>query len=177
MALFPITAKKAAPDDAGDGDHGPIQRAEEKTLDRVSVFVGAKADVLSRVWGAEKNEDPQRQPPVISRQAGDDAAAEPYAREPYAAAEEYQQTGEVDRQAPGELNEIEQCPGPARGGDPLLRAISGVVHTRDLFLFGVRSARVPRLSLMPEHSRGDVHAAAVPVEVDAMEAIAVCLNG
>ena len=58
--IFPIADKEIAPNDAGDGYNEPIERAEEEALNRVTIFMGAKAGVLSRVWDAEKNEDSQR---------------------------------------------------------------------------------------------------------------------
>ena len=102
----------------------------------MSIFVGAKAAVLSRVWNTEKNKYPQRQAPTIPRQTGTDAVAEPLAGKPYAATEEYQQADKVDRQAPSELNEVEKRPGPACGSDSFLRIMSGFIHMRNLFLFG-----------------------------------------
>ena len=98
--------------------------------------MGTKTVVLSRIWDTEENEDSQRQPPMITWQTGNNAIAEPYAGKPYTAAEEYQQSNKVDRQAPGELNEVEKHSGPANGSDSFLRIMSGFVHVRDLCLFG-----------------------------------------
>ena len=79
--LFPIANKEIAPNDAGDGYNEPIQGAKVKALDRVPIFVGAKAADLSRIWDTEENEDSQRQTSAITRQKGDNTVAEPLAGE------------------------------------------------------------------------------------------------
>ena len=95
--LFSVTGKKVIPDCTGNDDNNPVQRTEEKALDRVPIFVDTKTAAFTRTAGAEKNEDTQRQSPAISGQIGNDAVAKLFAVESLAAAEEYQQAGKVGR--------------------------------------------------------------------------------
>lgn len=73
----------------------------------MSIFMGTKVTVLMRVLEAEKNKDTQRQASVISGQIGHNTVAEFSSARPLAT-EKQEQAGEVDRQAPSELNGIEQ---------------------------------------------------------------------
>lgn len=123
--LSPIAGKAMAPNDAWECDDKPIQRAEKQALNRMSVLMRAKAEVILCRAGAEKNENSQRQAPAIPGQIGDNAVAEPLTAGISAAAEKHQQTGEVDRQTPGKLKQIEKRPGPAGRGC--------FFHDRDLF--------------------------------------------
>lgn len=116
------------PDGAREDDKEPIQGAEKKTLYRMSVFVDAEAAALICVLDAEKNKDAQRQPAKIAGQTGHNAVMECFTAGP-PAAEKQEQAGKVDRQAPGELQEIEERPGPAGGSDRS-------VHVRHLFYSG-----------------------------------------
>ena len=53
---------------------------------------------------AEENKDSQRQPSAVSRQIGNNTVVKSFAGKSFAAAEECNQAGEVDRQSPGELD-------------------------------------------------------------------------
>ena len=65
----------------------------------------------------QENEGPQRQAAPVPGQISDDAVAEWFPAEALPAAEEHKQTNQVDRQPPGELQQIEENPSPARGGN------------------------------------------------------------
>lgn len=125
--FFPKTNKKMIPNGAWNYNNKPIQVAKKEALYRVSIFVCSKAAALFCALEAEEYEDPQRQSTVISRQIGHNTVAIFLATRSLAA-EKYQQTCEVDRKSPGELNQIEQHPGPANGSDC-------PVHVRSLFHF------------------------------------------
>ena len=108
------------PDNAWDSDHDPVQGTEEKTLDRVPIFVGAKAAAFISAMDAEENKDSQRQPAVVSRQIDNNAVVEPFAWKLSAAAEKCNQADKIDWQPPGKLKEIEKYPGPTSGSDRLI---------------------------------------------------------
>lgn len=127
LMFFPKTSKKVIPDGAWNYNNKPIQGAKKEALYRVPIFVNAEAAASSRALAADESKDSQRQSAAISRQIGHNAVAIFLATRPLAA-EKYQQSGEVDRKPPGELNHIKQCPGPAGGG-------GRPVHVRSLFHF------------------------------------------
>lgn len=133
--LFSVTRKKVKPNGAGENDGDPIQGTEKKTLDRVPVFVDTETAAFVRVVNAEKDKDAQRQAPAVPGQIGDDAVAEPLDASVFAAAEEYEQAGKVDRQPPCELQQIEQDSGPAGGGDCPVPMVFRLVHMKSLFRF------------------------------------------
>ena len=124
---FSVTGKEMIPDGTWNYDNKPIQGAKKEALYRVPIFVNAEAAASSRTLATDESKDPQRQSAAISGQIRHDAAAKFLAAESLAA-EKYQQSGEVDRKPPGELDHIKQCPGPAGGGDR-------PVHVRSLFHF------------------------------------------
>lgn len=80
----------------------------------MSIFVDAKTLGILRT---QEKEDTQRQASAISRQIGDNTVAKPFAVEAFPAAEEHQQTKNIDRQPPCELHQIEKCPAPACRSD------------------------------------------------------------
>ena len=108
------------PDNAGDSDHDPVQGAEEKALDRVPIFVGAKSAAFFSAMDAEENKDSQRQPSMVSRQIGNNAVVKPFAGKSLAAAEEYNQADQIDWQPPSELEKVETYSEPASGSDSLI---------------------------------------------------------
>lgn len=126
--VFSVTAKEMIPYGAGNHNDDPIQGAEEQALNRVPVFMDAKGAGVTR---AEENKDTQRQAPAVSGQISNDAVAERLAAEASSAAEEHQQAETVDRQSPGELQQIKKHPAPAGGGDGRLGAM---FHMQSLFL-------------------------------------------
>ena len=95
--IFSVTGKNVIPDNTWNGNDDPIQRPEEQTLDRVSIFVGTHSADFLCIADTEKNEDAQRQPPAGPRQIGNDGVAEFFTVETGAAEQEYKQTGKVDR--------------------------------------------------------------------------------
>lgn len=105
-----------APDDAGQGDHKPVQGPQQETLDGMSVLVGTQADTVRRVGCADKEKDTQGEAPGQPGQESDHAVAEFLAVAVDPAAEEQDQPHQIYRKTPGELNQVEQCPGPAGGG-------------------------------------------------------------
>ncbi len=104
IVFFSITGKKMIPDGAWDHNKDPIERAEEKALDRVPVFMDTKASGIVRT---QENEDAQRQASTISGQTGNDTVAETFSAEVFPAAEEREQANHIDRQSPGKLQQIE----------------------------------------------------------------------
>ncbi len=104
------------PDDAREDNDKPVQRAEKKALDRVSIFMHTEAAALARALRTNKKEDAQRQPSAIPRQIGHKTIAEGFMAE-VRTAEKRQQANRIDRQAPGKLQEIEQSSGPACCGN------------------------------------------------------------
>lgn len=133
-AFFPVSGKEMIPDGAGDHDNDPVQRAEEQALDRVPVLMDAEPPDVA---GAQENEDPQRQSSAVPGQTGDEAVAEPLAAKAPPAEEEHQQTGQIDRQSPGELQQVENDPAPARAGGRRMGVTFRLVHPP---LFGHRTS-------------------------------------
>ena len=84
----------------------PVQGAEEKALYRMPVLVNTETTAVTRVLGAEKDKDTQRQASAVSGQIGHNAVTEFFMPEAFAA-EKYKQADEVHRQSPGELKNIE----------------------------------------------------------------------
>ncbi len=106
LMFSPETSKEMTPDNTGEGDDKPVQGAEEKALYRMPVLVNTETMAVTRVLGAEKDKDTQRQASAVSGQIGHNAVTEFFMPEAFAA-EKYKQADEVHRQSPGELKNIE----------------------------------------------------------------------
>lgn len=132
--LFSITREEVKPNGAWEHNGDPIQGTEKKALYRVSIFVDAETVAFVRIMNAEENKDAQRQASAIPRQIGNNAVAEAFTAGVPAAAEKPKQTGKVDRQTPGELQEIEQDSGPAGGGNCPARKVFCLVHVKEPLL-------------------------------------------
>lgn len=126
------------PDDTWQCDNGPVQRTEEKTLYRVSVLMDAETAALLCALGAEKNKDAQRQASAVSRQICYNAVAELFVLK-VPAAKKCKQTDEINRKPPGELENVEQDPGPALSSN---RTVHIFCHSFRLCLFRERWSSV-----------------------------------
>ncbi|MBD5154170.1 MAG: hypothetical protein HDT15_03595 [Oscillibacter sp.] len=110
-------------------------------MNGVSVFMDAEAAAFLRIMDAEKNKDPQRQAPAISGQIGNDAVLKYFPPSPEAA-EEQKQTGKIDRQSPGKLQQKEKQPGPARSGNRPAAMIPRLIHIQRPFHYSNRIAHL-----------------------------------